>query len=83
MMFEDSLIHTVKRALLDPLSEVREAAAEAFNRLHDTIGQKALDGILPHVLEKLVSCHLLKVLCCVQSDLHQRIHVYSGQIIEY
>ena len=53
-MFEDSLILTVRRALLDTLPEVRETAAEAFDMLHDTIGQKALDGILPHVLDKLV-----------------------------
>ena len=54
-MFEDSLVVTVRRALLDPLPEVREAAGGAFDNLHDTIAQKALDGILPYVLQKLVS----------------------------
>ena len=56
-MFEDSLISTVRRALLDPLPEVREAAANTFDQLHDTIGGKALDGILPHVLKKMVSLY--------------------------
>ena len=54
VMFEESLVLTVRKALLDPLPEVREAAADAFDKLHDTINQKALDGILPHVLQKLV-----------------------------
>eukprot|EP00112_Aurelia_sp_Birch-Aquarium-sp1_P008341 Seg1915.7 transcript_id=Seg1915.7/GoldUCD/mRNA.D3Y31 product="eIF-2-alpha kinase activator GCN1" protein_id=Seg1915.7/GoldUCD/D3Y31 len=53
VMFEESLVLTVRKALLDPLPEVREAAADAFDKLHDTINQKALDGILPHVLQKL------------------------------
>ena len=53
-MFEDSLVLTVRRALLDPLPDVREAAADAFDKLHDTIAQKALDGTLPYVLQKLV-----------------------------
>ena len=55
MMYEDSLVMTVRSALLDPLPEVRKAAADAFDKLHDTIAQKALDGILPFVLQKLVS----------------------------
>lgn len=55
IMFEDSLVLTVRRALIDPLPEVREAAGDAFDKLHDTIAQKALDGILPYVLQKLVS----------------------------
>ena len=55
MIYEDSLVLTVRRALLDPLPEVRKAAGDAFDKLHDTISQKALDGILPYVLQKLVS----------------------------
>ena len=52
--FEDSLVSTVQKALLDPLSEVRCAASLTFENLHNTIGHKALDGVLPHVFEKLV-----------------------------
>ena len=54
-MYEDSLVLTVRRALLDPLPEVRKTAGDAFDKLHDTIAQKALDGILPYILHKLVS----------------------------
>ena len=61
-MFEESLVLTVRKALLDPLPEVREAAADAFDKLHDTINQKALDGILPHVLQKLVGFFLTLVI---------------------
>jgi len=53
VMYEDSLVLTVRRALLDPLPEVRKTAGDAFDKLHDTIAQKALDGILPYILHKL------------------------------
>ena len=71
-MYEDSLVLTVRRALLDPLPEVRKAAGDAFDKLHDTIAQKALDGILPYILQKLVrhlfgasqlSSFILKIHC--------------------
>ncbi|XP_047142571.2 stalled ribosome sensor GCN1 isoform X1 [Hydra vulgaris] len=51
--FEESLISTVQKALLDPLPEVRSAASLTFENLHNTIGHKALEGVLPHVFEKL------------------------------
>lgn len=44
---------TVRTALCDPLPEVREAAAHTFDSLHATIGNKALDDILPPMLEGL------------------------------
>lgn len=44
---------TVRTALCDPLPEVRLAAARAFDSLHATIGNKALDDILPHMLRSL------------------------------
>ena len=53
-MFSDSLIPTVSKALCDPLPEVREAAAKTFDNLHSNIGTRALDDILPDMLEKLV-----------------------------
>ena len=55
IVFADSLIPTVRRALCDPLPEVREAAAKTFDNLHANIGPRALDDILPDLLEKLVS----------------------------
>ena len=53
LSFVDSLIPTVRKALSDPLPEVREAAAKTFDSLHKTVGSKALDDILPSMLEGL------------------------------
>ncbi|CAF4821658.1 unnamed protein product, partial [Rotaria socialis] len=41
---------TVRRALLDPLVEVRQSAAKTFENLHSSIGTQALDEILPYLL---------------------------------
>jgi len=49
-------VPTVRRALIDPLPEVRVAAAKTFDQLHNTIGTKALDDILPDLLKKMVIC---------------------------
>ncbi len=57
IVFADSLIPTVRKALCDPLPEVREAAAKTFDNLHQNIGTRALDDILPDLLSKLVSTH--------------------------
>lgn len=54
IVFADSLVPTVKKALCDPLPEVREAAAKTFDNLHANIGPRALDEILPDLLKKLV-----------------------------
>lgn len=51
--FEDSLIITVRKSLVDELPAVREAAAATFENLHNTIGHRALDGVLPCVFEEL------------------------------
>lgn len=47
-----------RRALSDPLPEVRIAAATTFDSLHSTVGVRALDDILPPLLKQLV-CILL------------------------
>ncbi|CAG5130066.1 unnamed protein product, partial [Candidula unifasciata] len=52
-VFADSLIPTVRRGLIDPLSDVRAAAAHTFDNLHHNIGQRALDEILPTLLKHL------------------------------
>ncbi|KAH9524200.1 translational activator of GCN4 [Bulinus truncatus] len=52
-VFADSLIPTVRRALIDPLPDVRAAAAHTFDNLHHNIGQRALDEILPNLLRNL------------------------------
>ncbi|XP_068166575.1 stalled ribosome sensor GCN1 [Antennarius striatus] len=53
LVFSESLLPTVRKALCDPLEEVREAAAKTFEQLHATIGHQALDDILPTLLKQL------------------------------
>ncbi|KAM8703677.1 hypothetical protein ACLKA7_008322 [Drosophila subpalustris] len=53
LTFVHSLVPTVRKALADPLPEVREAAAKTFESLHSTVGSRALDDILPFMLEGL------------------------------
>ncbi|CAF1278175.1 unnamed protein product [Adineta ricciae] len=48
--FSSTIIPTVRRALLDPLLEVRQSAAKTFENLHSSIGTQALDEILPYLL---------------------------------
>lgn len=51
--FVNSLVPTVRKALSDPLPEVRQAAAKTFDSLHSTVGSRALDDILPSMLQGL------------------------------
>ncbi|XP_066249177.1 stalled ribosome sensor GCN1 [Euwallacea similis] len=53
LTFVNSLVPTVRKALCDPLPEVRQAAAKTFDSLHSTVGSKALDDILPALLQQL------------------------------
>ncbi|XP_076367337.1 lethal (3) 80Fj isoform X2 [Tachypleus tridentatus] len=53
LTFFDNLVPTVRRALCDNLKEVRQAAAKTFDSLHSTVGVRALDDILPHLLKQL------------------------------
>ena len=53
LTFVDSLVPTVKKALCDDDPLVREAAAKTFDSLHNTVGSRALDDILPAMLEQL------------------------------
>lgn len=50
LSFVNSLVPTVRKALSDPLPEVRYAAAKTFDSLHATVGVRALDDILPSML---------------------------------
>lgn len=54
LTFVNSLVPTVRRALCDPLPEVRQEAAKTFESLHSTVGGRALDDILPAMLQQLV-----------------------------
>lgn len=42
------------KTLCDPLPEVRKAAAKTFDSLHTSVGVRALDDILPFMLQQLV-----------------------------
>uniref|UniRef100_A0A2R5LKZ7 Putative translational activator gcn1 pediculus us corporis translational activator gcn1 n=1 Tax=Ornithodoros turicata TaxID=34597 RepID=A0A2R5LKZ7_9ACAR len=53
LTFIDSLVPTVRRALCDPLRDVRVAAARTFDALHATVGPRALDDILSPLLSQL------------------------------
>ncbi|XP_066998088.2 stalled ribosome sensor GCN1 [Anabrus simplex] len=53
LTFVNSLVPTVRKALCDPLPEVRQAAAKTFDSLHSTVGVRALDDILPAMLTQL------------------------------
>lgn len=67
LVFSESLVPTVRKALCDPLEEVREAAAKTFEQLHATIGHQALDDILPNLLKQLVrrrNAGLTTLKCC-------------------
>ena len=58
LTFVNSLVPTVRKALCDPLPEVRQAAAKTFDSLHSTVGVRALDDILPAMLNQLVCVFL-------------------------
>ena len=51
--YEKTLISVVRTALVDADDEVRETAAEAFDSLQQIFGKKAVDHVLPHLLNLL------------------------------
>ncbi|ORY10171.1 translational activator [Clohesyomyces aquaticus] len=51
--YEKTLIQVVRTALVDPNADVREAAAEAFDSLQRIFGKKAIDQVLPYLLNLL------------------------------
>ena len=53
ILFSDSLIPTVRKALMDPLPEVRNCAARTFDNLHNMIGVKALEDISVYLLDTM------------------------------
>ena len=53
--YEKTLISVVRTALVDPDPDVREAAAEAFDSLQKILGKRAVDQVLPHLLQLLRS----------------------------
>ncbi|KAL6712825.1 translational activator of GCN4 [Lecanora helva] len=53
--YEKTLISVVRVALVDTDDEVREAAAEAFDSLQQILGKRAVDQVLPYLLNLLRS----------------------------
>ena len=51
--YEKTLISVVRAALVDSDDEVREAAAEAFDSLQRILGKRAVDQVLPYLLNLL------------------------------
>lgn len=51
--YEKTLISVVRVALVDLNKDVREAAAEAFDSLQKIFGKKAVDQVLPYLLNLL------------------------------
>lgn len=70
--YEKTLISVVRTALVDPNEDVREAAAEAFDSLQKVLGKRAVDQVLPHLLNLLRSeedkDHALSALLTLLTD---------------
>lgn len=52
---EKTLVSSVRKALVDSDDNVRDAAAEAFDALQRVLGKKAVDQVLPYLLNLLRS----------------------------
>ena len=50
---QDIFVNIVKEALVDPNPSVRESAAQAFDALQESIGNSAVDEVIPQLLEML------------------------------
>jgi hypothetical protein len=53
--YENTLVSIVRTALVDSNDDVREAAADAFESLQKVIGKRAVDQVLPYLLNLLQS----------------------------
>lgn len=82
LTFVNSLVPTVRKALSDPLPEVRKAAAKTFDSLHNTVGSRALDEILPSMLNGL-SDPDPEVAECTLDGLRQVMAIKSRVVLPY
>lgn len=82
LTFVNSLVPTVRKAMCDPLPEVREAAAKTFDSLHSTVGVRALDDILPSMLNQLSDPdpHVVE---CTLDGLRQVMAIKSRVVLPY
>ncbi|ORX44432.1 ARM repeat-containing protein [Hesseltinella vesiculosa] len=51
--FIDQIVPTLRQSLCDSSDEVRGAAAQTFDTLHQSVGSRAIDDILPFLLNQL------------------------------
>lgn len=82
LSFVNSLVPTVRKALSDPLPEVRKAAAKTFDSLHNTVGSRALDEILPSMLNGLSDPNP-EVAECTLDGLRQVMAIKSRVVLPY
>ncbi|XP_046688091.1 eIF-2-alpha kinase activator GCN1-like [Homalodisca vitripennis] len=82
LTFVHSLVPTVRRALCDPLPEVRQAAAKTFDSLHSTVGNRALDDILPSMLNQLTNPEP-GIAECALDGLRQVMAIKSRVVLPY
>ncbi|KAF7282220.1 hypothetical protein GWI33_003020 [Rhynchophorus ferrugineus] len=82
LTFVNSLVPTVRKALCDPLPEVRQAAAKTFDSLHSTVGSRALDDILPTLLNQL-NDNNPTVVECTLDGLRQVMAIKSRVVLPY
>ncbi|CAG9759746.1 unnamed protein product [Ceutorhynchus assimilis] len=80
--FVNSLVPTVRKALCDPLPLVRQAAAKTFDSLHSTVGTRALDDILPNLLNQLNDDDP-EVVECTLDGLRQVMAIKSRVVLPY
>ncbi|AOA64745.1 Gcn2p kinase activity positive regulator [Komagataella phaffii CBS 7435] len=53
--FKDVFVRIIRSALMDANPLVRQAAAQAFDVLQESIGKRAVDEVVPHLLRMLES----------------------------
>ncbi|XP_059612340.1 stalled ribosome sensor GCN1 [Phlebotomus argentipes] len=82
LTFVNSLVPTVRRALSDPVVEVRMSAAKTFDSLHTTVGNRALDDILPSMLNGLSDPDPVVVECTLDG-LRQVMAIKSRVVLPY
>uniref|UniRef100_A0A7G3AWK1 Putative translational activator gcn1 n=1 Tax=Lutzomyia longipalpis TaxID=7200 RepID=A0A7G3AWK1_LUTLO len=82
LTFVNSLVPTVRRALSDPVLEVRMSAAKTFDSLHATVGNRALDDILPSMLNGLSDPDPVVVECTLDG-LRQVMAIKSRVVLPY
>jgi len=83
LAFSDSLIPTVRRALVDPLPAVRMCAARTFDSLHNMIGVKALEEVAGYLMDEVKRGSDAVIAERALDGLVQIMHVKSRALLPY